>query len=62
MGQIIITFLEDGTTETKVEGVKGKSCKDVTAFIEKGLGKKISDKLTPEFYQKEENNNVIRRR
>jgi hypothetical protein len=62
MPEIEITFNTDGTSEIHSKGTKGKSCKDVTAFFEKALGNKTSDKNTQEYYEVETNNNILRRR
>jgi hypothetical protein len=61
MAEIILTFNEDGTCTSETKGVKGQSCKDVSGFIEKALGNKTSDKTTREFYEKEDNKNILRR-
>jgi hypothetical protein len=61
MGEVIITF-NDGESTVETKGIKGKSCKKASEFIEKGLGDKKSDKKTKEFYEKESNTNKIRRR
>ena len=61
METITIKFDELGDPQIDVKGIKGKSCKDVTAFLEKGLGKIKEDKLTREFYEKEPNVLTLRR-
>lgn len=61
MAEIILTFNDDGSVTSETKGVKGNSCKDVSAFIEKALGNKTGDKLTREYYEKEENKNLLRR-
>lgn len=61
MGEIEITFDLDGTSEIKVNGIKGTSCKDITKPFEKALGTIDSDKKTSEFYQVEDNKNKLRR-
>jgi len=49
---ITVTIPEDHTVgiSTKVEGVKGQSCRAVTGPIEKALGTVTDDVATPEFY------------
>ena len=57
--EIEIIFEKDGTSVVKVNGVKGKNCKDLTKSFEKALGSKTDDKNTPEYYQND-NIQVIR--
>ena len=61
MADIEITFDLDGTSTMKVNGAKGKSCKDITASFEKALGTVIEDKKNPEYFQEETNKSTIRR-
>lgn len=61
-GQIIITFNGDGTSNIETVGLKGKSCKDASQFLESVLGKKTNEVLTREFYEKEQDINLIRRK
>lgn len=51
MKTITIDIDVEGNTTIKVEGVKGKSCKDLTRDIERALG--VTKKSTPtaEFHQ-----------
>jgi hypothetical protein len=51
---VIITIAPDGTPTINVNGVKGKSCKDVTKTVERALGSVVSDKETSEMYEKEQ--------
>lgn len=48
MEQITIIINPDGGAEISVACVKGKTCKDITAAIEKALGKTTSDVPTAE--------------
>jgi len=50
--KIKVTIKKDGSVEYTVQGIKGKKCKDVTAFIDK-LGKISETKNTPEYNQTE---------
>ena len=50
--KIKVTIKKDGSVEYTVQGIKGKKCKDVTAFIDK-LGKISETKNTPEYNQVE---------
>lgn len=52
--KIIISFVgTDGSSTIEVEGVVGKSCKDLTAPLEKVLGKVTDYKKKQSFYQTE---------
>ena len=51
MNKIIVKFDEEGNPSINVNGIKGKSCQDVTKFLEKELGKTISDTKTREYYE-----------
>ena len=55
MNEIKISFDDKGDPIVEVHGVKGKSCKDLTVFLEKGLGHKTSDKTTSEYFEKPTN-------
>lgn len=59
--EIVINFDEEGNPIVEAHGVKGGSCKEMTAFIEKGLGQKVSDTNTREFYEKSANQAYIHR-
>ena len=52
-GELTITIDEQGNPTVAVKGVAGKSCKDITASIEKALGKVTETKKTGEFAQQE---------
>ena len=51
--EIDITILEDGGVSIGVKGAKGKSCTELTAWLEEELGAVADRKLTPEYYQQE---------
>lgn len=40
----------DGRVEEKVTGIIGKSCEEVTAAIEKQLGRVVAQEKTTEYY------------
>lgn len=50
----IITTIKDGKATVTVRGIKGKACKEVTAELEKALGRKISDRPTRELTEQPE--------
>ncbi|MBN2003761.1 MAG: DUF2997 domain-containing protein [Anaerolineae bacterium] len=57
MQQVIITISQDGQTSIEVNGIKGESCRDLTAKL-RALGKLEGDDSTPEYYEEAEVTNV----
>lgn len=55
--QIDIEIRPDGTFTFGVKGVKGRSCKEVTKFLEE-LGAMVAQENTAEYYQEEVQENV----
>ena len=47
--QILVSPTGEATVQTY--GFAGSSCRDASAFIERALGDKQSETLTPEFHQ-----------
>ena len=58
MQRIKVIINRDGTLEYEVSGVKGKSCKDVTKFIDTLSDKTIETKNTGEYYQQGNPNQI----
>lgn len=52
-GRIIFEVDTEGEGSITVQGVKGKTCKDLTKDFEKALGKVKSSTPTKEFYERE---------
>ncbi len=50
MEQITIEIDAAGNPRISVKGVKGKSCKALTAELEKALGKTGADKTTEDYF------------
>lgn len=50
--EIDIEIKPDGTFSFGVKGVKGRSCKEVTKFLEE-LGGLVNQETTSEYYQEE---------
>ncbi len=50
-----IEIIVSPTSQTRVEtkGFTGASCRQASEFLEKALGERTSEHLTPEFYQSE---------
>lgn len=55
--KIKVTIKKDGTLEYEVQGIKGKACKMVSAFIDK-IGKVVESKNTAEYNQREDPHQV----
>ena len=53
MEKIKVTVKKDGSIEYEVQGIKGKLCKAVTAFIDK-IGRVMETKTTSEYHQQED--------
>lgn len=52
--EIEVTIDKNGEVKLLVKGAKGKTCLDLTKFLEDGLGEVRERKHTPEFYEKED--------
>ncbi|MBF0243886.1 MAG: DUF2997 domain-containing protein [Planctomycetes bacterium] len=50
--KITVIFDQDGNSKIEVTGVKGKSCTDLTKFLEDGLGEGTRE-TKPEYLQTE---------
>lgn len=54
-GEIIIVISPDGSSvKTEVQGIKGKSCEDVTKQLVKAFGEIEASSKTFEYYMQEE--------
>lgn len=51
MQQIVKITIEGGTPTIHVQGVKGRSCKDITKKLEAALGSATKSKPTGEMYE-----------
>lgn len=49
--EVVLTIDDEGNVEMEVHGVKGPSCQDITAGVEKALGTVVSKKKTSECFQ-----------
>lgn len=47
--EIIVT--PDGQTRVETRGFSGAGCREASRFIEEALGKRTSERSTPEFFQ-----------
>ena len=48
---IEIIVKPDGSTSLETKGFTGSECRAASEFIEKALGSRASEQLTPEFHQ-----------
>lgn len=53
MKEIIMDISNDGEIHIETKGFKGKSCLKEAEFIENTLGKRISQQLTPAYFETE---------
>ena len=51
MQSIEIIVSPAGETSVETKGFTGASCRQASEFLEKALGQRTSEQLTPEFYQ-----------
>lgn len=56
---ITLIISPKGETRVETQGFTGSSCRDASKFIEKALGKRVSETLTQEFYSTNENSNQM---
>lgn len=52
MKSIILNFHNDGEVKIETRGFSGKSCLEESKFLKDLLGDEISRQLTPAYYQK----------
>jgi hypothetical protein len=48
---IEITVKPDGSTSLETKGFAGNGCRAASEFLERALGSRVSEQLTPEFHQ-----------
>lgn len=60
--EVILTIDQNGQVEIEVKGVKGPSCKDLTAGVEKALGKVTSTRKTGDYFQAQTNQTITQKR
>ncbi len=51
MSQIEILITPEGKTSVQTLGYAGSSCRHASKFLEDALGKRLTEKLTAEYYQ-----------
>ncbi|MBN71458.1 MAG: hypothetical protein CME32_19515 [Gimesia sp.] len=50
----------NGSTRVQTRGFTGSACTDASRFIEEALGKRTSERTTPEFFQTTEQQQRLR--
>jgi len=51
MTTIEIIVAPDGAVRLETKGFEGAGCRTASQFLERALGRKTSDEVTPEFHQ-----------
>ena len=57
---IEIIVSPSGETKVETKGFAGSECRQASAFVEKALGSRLGERLTAEFHQEQQQENVIR--
>jgi hypothetical protein len=50
MKQVKVTISPDGEVKVEVNGVKGRSCKDLTKQLEAALGETMGSRKKPDYF------------
>jgi hypothetical protein len=61
MKQIIIDISEDGGVKIETRGFAGKGCVAESQFLKDLLGKETAQQLTPAYYQRKGQKEVVKR-
>lgn len=61
MKEIVVTVTPDGGVEIEAAGFRGKGCLEATEWLEKLLGETKERKFKPEYHQREEQKQFLRR-
>ena len=62
MKTIIITVAADGSSQIETQGFSGRDCLAASRFVESALGRRIGERLTPEFHQQADADQTIQNR
>ena len=54
--QIIVEVDTEGGTTVDAQGYQGESCQEATAFLEKALGRSVTQRLKPDYWRQKLNN------
>ena len=61
MKQIVIDIFDDGEVKIETRGFAGKICVDESQFLKDLLGKETARQLTPAYYQRHEQKEVVKK-
>lgn len=61
MKQIIIDVTNEGEVKIETRGFTGKSCIEESQFLKDALGEETARQLTPAYYQRQEQKEVIKK-
>lgn len=61
MKQIVIDIFDDGEVKIETRGFNGKSCVCESQFLKDLLGKETARQLTPAYYQREGQKEVVKK-
>ena len=53
MKTIEITVAPDGSSEVETKGFVGSECQQASRFLENAVGKRVGERLKPEFHQQQ---------
>ena len=59
---IEVTVSPTGETTVQTKGFVGPSCQDASRFLERTLGERITETLTPEYHQPQSTHDQIQQR
>ena len=54
--QIIVEVDTDGEVTVDAQGYTGESCREATGFLEKALGRSVTQRLKPDYWRQKLNN------
>ena len=61
MKRILIDISDDGEVKIETRGFSGKSCVDESQFLKDLLGKETARQLTPAYYQRQGQKEVVKK-
>ena len=61
MKQIVIDISDDGEVKIETRGFQGKKCVEESQFLKDLLGKETARQLTPAYYQRQGQKEVVKK-